>query len=68
MIATNNPDQSRHRLRKPFCNICLKETRVQRLEKLDVCDDCLVQIRKLEKEHPLKITKEQIPGGIKNEL
>ncbi len=54
--------------RKSFCSICLNETRVSKLDRLDVCPDCWEKVKKLESEEPIKISKEQIAGGIKNEL
>jgi 5'-deoxynucleotidase YfbR-like HD superfamily hydrolase len=54
--------------RKSFCSICLTEARVSKLDKLDLCSDCWGKIKKLESEEPVKISKEQTAGGIKNEL
>jgi 5'-deoxynucleotidase YfbR-like HD superfamily hydrolase len=54
--------------RKSFCSICLSETRVSKLDRLDLCSDCWEKVKKLESEEPIKILKEQIAGGIKNEL
>ncbi len=54
--------------RKSFCSICLTEGRVSKLDRLDLCTDCWEKVKKLELEKPIKISKEQIAGGIKNEL
>jgi len=51
-----------------LCDICLKETKVHKLDKLEVCSTCLENIKKMEKSGPVKISKEQISGGIKDEL
>ena len=54
--------------RKLFCSICLTETRVSKLDRLDLCPDCWKKVKKLETEESVKISKEQFAGGIKNEL
>jgi hypothetical protein len=54
--------------RKSFCSICLAETKVSKLDRLDLCPNCWEKVKKLESEEPIKISKEQIAGGIKNEL
>jgi hypothetical protein len=54
--------------RKSFCSICLTETKVGKLDRLDLCPNCWKKVKKLESEEPIKISKEQIAGGIKNEL
>ncbi len=54
--------------RKSFCSICLTEARVSKLDRLDLCPECWENVKKLELEEPIKISKEQIAGGIKNEL
>jgi hypothetical protein len=51
-----------------LCDICLKETRVHKLDRLEICSSCLENIKKMEKNGPVKISKEQMPGGIKEEL
>jgi hypothetical protein len=54
--------------RKSFCSICLTESRVSKLDRLDLCPDCWENVKKMESEEPIKISKEQIAGGIKNEI
>lgn len=54
--------------KKSFCSICLTETRVIKLDKLDLCTDCWEKVKKIESEEPVNISKEQIAGGIKDEL
>ena len=54
--------------RKSFCSICLSETRVSKLDRLNLCSDCWEKVKKMESEEAIKISKEQIAGGIKNEL
>ncbi len=53
---------------KKFCNICLTEERITKLDRLELCQDCFEKVKKLQSEEPTKITKEQIAGGLKNEL
>ena len=53
---------------KSFCNICLSETKVTRLDNLDICVGCLEKVKSMQNERPFEITKEQKPGGIKDEL
>ena len=53
---------------KKFCNICLTEVKVTKFDRLDICQDCLEKVKKLESEEPVKISKEQNAGGIKDEL
>lgn len=55
-------------LRKSFCSICLAGSRVSKLDRLDLCPNCQEKVKKLESGDPIKISKEQIAGGIKNEL
>ena len=50
------------------CSICITEISVTKLDKLDLCQNCFENVKKLESEEPAKITKEQIAGGIKDEL
>ncbi len=50
------------------CSICLSEGRLIKLDRLEVCTSCLEKIKKIESEGPVKISKEQIAGGIKDEL
>ena len=54
--------------KKSFCSICLNETRVSKFDRLDLCPDCWEKVKKIEQEKPVKISKEQTAGGIKNEL
>jgi len=54
--------------RKPFCSICLTETRVSKFDRLDLCQNCWEKVKKLESDESVKISKEQIAGGIKSEL
>jgi len=53
---------------KSFCSICLSEERLSKLDRLDVCPSCLKKIKEKESEEPVKISKEQTAGGIKDEL
>lgn len=55
-------------LGKSFCNICLSEVRLSKLDRLEVCPSCLEKIQEIESEEPVKISKEQTAGGIKDEL
>jgi hypothetical protein len=54
--------------RKSFCSICLTETRVSKFDRLNLCSKCLEEVKEIELEDPVKISKEQISGGLKNEL
>lgn len=64
---TNNDDD-----KTLFCHICLDDTiEILEYDKLHVCSKCLSNIKKLKllKENiPPKLPKEQIAGGIKDEL
>ena len=52
-----------------FCNICLRETRVEKFDKLELCHDCLKKVKDLESKGDFsKIPKENVAGGIKDEL
>ena len=52
-----------------FCNICLSNTEIiTEYDRLSVCSKCLDNIEKLEPKDPVKLSKEQIAGGIKDEL
>lgn len=52
-----------------FCDICLSNTEIiTEYDRLSVCSKCLDNIKKLEPEDPSKLSKEQIAGGIKDEL
>lgn len=51
-----------------FCHICLNKTEILEYDKLHVCTKCLSNIKKLDKEKPSNLSKEQIAGGIKDEL
>jgi len=53
---------------KSFCSICLSEGILSKLDKLEVCSSCLEKIKETESEEPVKISKEQTAGGIKDEL
>ena len=53
---------------KSFCSICLNEGRMIKWDKLDLCPDCWENVKKMELEENIKISKEQIAGGIKDEL
>lgn len=53
---------------KSFCNICLVEGRVAKLDKLNLCPACWEKVKKMESDEPIKISKDQIAGAIKNEL
>jgi len=53
-----------------FCDICLDATGVVKYDiKLWVCSECLSNIKRLEEEETsTRLPKEQIAGGIKDEL
>ncbi len=53
---------------KSFCSICLSEGRLSKWDRLKVCPSCLEKIKEIESEEPVKISKEQTAGGIKDEL
>ena len=53
---------------KKFCSICLTEGEVIKFDRLEICQDCFEKIKKIESEGPVKISKEQMAGGIKDEL
>ena len=53
---------------KKFCSICLTEGKTTKFDMLEICQDCFEKVKKLESEEPVKITKEQTAGGIKDEL
>ena len=53
---------------KKFCSICLTEGKVIKFDRLEICQDCFEKVKKLESEWPAKISKEQMAGGIKDEL
>jgi len=53
---------------KSFCSICLSEGKLSKLDRLEVCPSCLENIKEMESEEPVKISKEQTAGGIKDEL
>lgn len=50
------------------CSICITELSITKLDNLDLCQNCFENVKKLESEEPAKITKEQMAGGIKDEL
>ena len=54
--------------RKSFCSICLSEGILSKFDRLEVCSSCLEKIKDIESEEPVKISKEQTAGGIKDEL
>lgn len=54
--------------RKSFCSICLGEQSLSKLDRLEVCQSCMKKIKEIESEGPVKISKEQTTGGIKDEL
>lgn len=52
-----------------FCNLCLREAKVEKLDKLELCSDCFKRVKELEAKNEIfKIPKENIAGGIKDEL
>ena len=53
---------------KSFCSICLSEGKLEQLDKLELCSNCFNKVKEMESEEPFKITKENIAGGIKDEL
>ncbi len=55
-------------LGRSFCSICLNETRVSKFDRLDLCPDCWENVKKMESEESIKISKEQTAGGIKDEI
>ncbi len=57
------------KLEKKFCNICLVKGKVKKIDKLELCSNCLKKVKELEAQgEPHKIGKENIAGGIKDEL
>jgi hypothetical protein len=58
----------KHAFAKKFCSICLTETKLTKFDRLEICQDCLEKVKKLESEEPAKISKDQTAGGIKDEL
>ena len=53
---------------KSLCSICLSAGRLSKLDRLEICPSCLEKIKEIESEEPVKISKEQTAGGIKDEL
>ena len=53
---------------KSFCSICLSEGILSKFDRLKICSSCLEKIKETESEEPVKISKEQTAGGIKDEL
>jgi len=53
---------------KKICSICLDEVKLTKYDRLELCQDCFEKVKKLESEEPVKISKEQTAGGIKDEL
>ena len=53
-----------------FCHVCLKETKeILEYNTLQVCSKCLSNIKRLESEKgQSRLSKEQIAGGLKDEL
>jgi len=53
-----------------FCNICLDVTYVVKCDTIHVCHKCLSNIKSKQKEGKTipELPKEQIAGGIKDEL
>jgi len=56
-------------LEQKYCNICLVKGKVKKIDKLELCSNCLKKVKELEAQgEPHKIGKENIAGGIKDEL
>jgi hypothetical protein len=53
---------------KKYCNICLAEVKLIKYDRLEICHDCFEKVKKLESEEPVKISKEQTVGALKDEL
>jgi hypothetical protein len=53
---------------KSFCSICLSEGILSKLDRLEVCHLVWKRLKKIESEEPIKISKEQTAGGIKDEI
>ncbi|MGQ0790736.1 MAG: hypothetical protein ACT4NJ_00740 [Nitrosopumilaceae archaeon] len=53
---------------KSFCSICLSDGILSKFDRLEVCSSCLEKIKEIESDEPVKISKEQTAGGIKDEL
>jgi len=52
-----------------FCNICLDVTDVVQCDTIYVCHKCLSKIKSKQKEKTIPgLPKEQVAGGIKEEL
>ncbi len=52
----------------PTCDICLVISKTIKLSSLDLCTTCYDKVSELQKTEPYKIPKEQIAGGLKNDL
>jgi len=50
------------------CNICLVISKTKKLSSLDLCPTCYDKVSELQKTEPSKIPKEQMAGGLKNDL
>ena len=51
-----------------MCDICLVNSKTKKLSGLNLCVECYDKVSKLQKTKPNKISKDQIAGGLKNDL
>jgi hypothetical protein len=51
-----------------LCHICLKKGKTKKSEGIHLCSPCYDKVLELQKTKPYKITKDQIAGGLKDEL
>ena len=68
IVITKVTDSIKNVFGRSECDICLKESKTQSLDALQVCSECFEKIKELEKAESFKISKEQKAGGIKDEL
>ncbi|MCE9652232.1 MAG: hypothetical protein K8Q89_04125 [Nitrosarchaeum sp.] len=52
----------------PTCDICLVISKTKNLSSLNLCTACYDKVSDLQKTEPYKIPKEQMAGGLKNDL
>lgn len=51
-----------------MCDICLIKSQIKKMSGLYLCTACYDKVSELQKTEPYKIPKEQIAGGLKDEL
>lgn len=51
-----------------ICHICLAKSKIKKLDSLHLCIPCYDKVLELQKTKQYKITKDQITGGLKDEL